>query len=81
MNSTQKEETLRKIIEIEHMLSDIQDMDAVIVAVSHKQFLGLDKATISGFFSRKNDKKVLVDIKGIFDRKEYTTEDYIYWRL
>ena len=30
MNSTQKEETLRKIIEIEHMLSDIQDMDVLL---------------------------------------------------
>ena len=62
-------------------MEDIKDMDAVIVAVSHKQFLTLDKEKISSLYSKTNAKKVLVDIKGIFDRKEYSTEDYIYWRL
>ena len=27
------------------------------------------------------EKKVLMDIKGILNRKEYLSEDYIYWRL
>lgn len=62
-------------------MDDIKDMDAVIVAVSHKQFLTLDKEKISSLYSKAHAKKVLVDIKGIFDRKEYSTEDYIYWRL
>ena len=62
-------------------MEDIKDMDAVIVAVSHKQFLTLDKEKINSLYSKSNAKKVLVDIKGIFDRKEYSTEDYIYWRL
>ena len=62
-------------------MEDIMDMDAVIVAVSHKQFLALDKEKISSLYSKAHAKKVLVDIKGIFDRKEYSTEDYIYWRL
>ena len=62
-------------------MEDIKDMDAVIVAVSHKQFLTLDKEKISSLYSKAHAKKVLVDIKGIFDRKEYSTEDYIYWRL
>ena len=63
------------------MKAELKDMDAVIVAVSHKQFLTLDKEKISSLYSKTNAKKVLVDIKGIFDRKEYSTEDYIYWRL
>lgn len=62
-------------------MEDIKEMDAVIVAVSHKQFLTLDKEKISALYSKAHAKKVLVDIKGIFDRKEYSTEDYIYWRL
>lgn len=62
-------------------MEDIKEMDAVIVAVSHKQFLTLDKEKISSLYSAAHAKKVLVDIKGIFDRKEYSTEDYIYWRL
>ena len=62
-------------------MEDIKEMDAVIVAVSHKQFLTLDKEKISSLYSKAHAKKILVDIKGIFDRKEYSTEDYIYWRL
>ena len=57
-------------------MEDIKEMDAVIVAVSHKC-----KEKISSLYSKAHAKKVLVDIKGIFDRKEYSTEDYIYWRL
>ena len=59
----------------------VKDMDAVLVAVAHEQFLSLDKDTVSGFFNPKHDQKVFMDIKGLFDRKEYLTEDYIYWRL
>ncbi len=59
----------------------VKDMDAVIVAVAHRQFLGLDKEAVSGFFGADRKKKVFMDIKGLFDRNEYLTEDYIYWRL
>lgn len=59
----------------------VKDMDAVIVAVAHTQFLGLNKESVSGFYNPKHGKKVFMDIKGLFDRNEYLTEDYIYWRL
>ena len=59
----------------------VTNMDAVIVAVAHKEFLSLDKEKISAFFDPNHSKKVFMDIKGLFDRKEYLTEDYIYWRL
>ena len=59
----------------------VKDMDAVIVAVAHTQFLSFDKDKISSFFHPAHTKKVFMDIKGLFDRSEYLTEDYIYWRL
>lgn len=59
----------------------VKDMDAVIVAVAHREFLSIDKDRINGFFNESNEKKVFMDIKGLFDRKEYLTENYIYWRL
>ena len=61
--------------------SAVKEVDALIIAVAHEEFSHLDKAQISGFFRLENQKKVLVDIKGILNRKEYQTEDYIYWRL
>lgn len=62
-------------------MSAVRDMDAVIIAVSHTQFLSLSKEDIAGFFQKKNSKKVLMDIKGLLERKEYETEEYCYWRL
>ena len=59
----------------------VKDMDAVIVAVAHTQFLNLKKSDIGGFFYPVHKKKVFMDIKGLFDREEYLTEDYLYWRL
>ncbi len=62
-------------------MSDIKDMDAVIIAVAHDEFLKLNKADIDGFFNKSNKVKVLADIKGLLDKSEYAGEDYIYWRL
>lgn len=59
----------------------VKDMDAVIVAVAHTEFLALTKNKVNSFFNLKHGKKVFMDLKGLFDRKEYLTEDYIYWRL
>ena len=59
----------------------VKDMDAVIVAVAHTQFLDLNKDMVSGFFNAAHEKKVFMDLKGLFNREDYLTEDYIYWRL
>ncbi len=61
-------------------LEDIKDMDAVIIAVAHSQFLDLSKDKIAAFFRPSHKVKVLMDIKGLLDKKEYQ-EDYLYWRL
>lgn len=62
-------------------MEDIREMDAVIIAVAHDAFLNLGKEELNGFFKAENAKKVLVDIKGLLNRDEYLTEDYLYWRL
>ncbi|MCR4754317.1 MAG: nucleotide sugar dehydrogenase [Lachnospiraceae bacterium] len=62
-------------------MSDIKDMDAVIIAVAHDDFLKLNKSDIDGFFNKDNKVKVLADIKGLLDKSEYSGKDYIYWRL
>lgn len=58
----------------------LNDLDALIVAVSHKQFKELKKEDISSLFI--DGKKILFDIKGIYDINEYESDDdYAYWRL
>ena len=59
---------------------DIKNMDAVIIAVAHDEFLKLTKDDIKGFFNTDNKVKVLADIKGLLNRKEYE-EEFSYWRL
>lgn len=61
--------------------SAVKDVDALVIAVAHEEFNHLTREQISGFFKPCHEKKVLVDIKGVLDRQEYLTEDYIYWRL
>jgi len=61
-------------------LKNVKNMDAVIIAVAHQQFTLFDKAKIDSFFKQDNDKKILMDLKGLFTRKDYE-DDYIYWRL
>lgn len=63
-------------------LEDIKGMDAVIVAVGHDQFMGLTQEDYSGMFKEStNENRVLLDIKGVLDRKEYEAAGYKYWRL
>ncbi|MDE6845534.1 MAG: nucleotide sugar dehydrogenase [Lachnospiraceae bacterium] len=62
-------------------MQDVTNMDAVVIAVAHDAFSSLDKKQIGAFYNPANKQKVLMDIKGLLDRKEYLTEDYLYWRL
>ena len=61
-------------------INRIKNMDALIVAVAHDKFKSLTMKQIDTMF-KKGHKKVLLDIKGIFDRKAYLKAGYVYWRL
>lgn len=60
---------------------EIQDMDAVILAVSHREFESLTMEAMDGLFAGTHQKKVLSDIKGMLDREAYESAGYLYWRL
>ncbi len=62
-------------------MAEIKEMDAVVLAVAHDEFKTLAKADLDRLFKAENSKKVLVDIKGLLNRKDFETEDYLYWRL
>jgi len=61
-------------------VEDIKDIDAVIIAVGHDQFLKLSEEDYGKMF-RSDSNKVLLDIKGILDRNVYQAAGYKYWRL
>ena len=74
-------------------------MDAVIVAVGHKEYLELSLEDIKKLYAVnilatntgevveeaamdvEDTGVVLVDVKGIFNRKEAESNNYLYWRL
>jgi len=63
-------------------MATIKDCDAVILAVAHDAFKSLSMAEINALFKDgDNTGKVLADIKGLLDRKEYEDAGYAYWRL
>lgn len=63
-------------------LEDIKNMDAIVIAVGHDQFLNFTQNDFNKMFKDiDNGNKVLLDIKGILNRKEYETAGYRYWRL
>lgn len=70
---------------------EIKDVDAVILAVPHREYLALDLKDICALYNGnythvngndgKDDKKVFVDIKGVFDRTKAEEMGCLYWRL
>ena len=60
-------------------ISEVKNMDAVIMAVSHECFSKFKMQQVDSFFGL--GKKVLLDIKGVLNRKEYVDAGYCYWRL
>jgi UDP-N-acetyl-D-galactosamine dehydrogenase len=60
----------------------LKDLDCLIIAVAHEEFAKLSEEEIAKFFkANANGKKIIVDVKGILDRKEYEAKGYAYWRL
>lgn len=57
----------------------IKKMDALVLAVAHMEYKDLSMKDIDGMFGE--GKKVLLDLKGLLDRKAYEEAGYSYWRL
>ncbi len=63
-------------------LDDVNDADCIIFAVAHNEFKRIGVDELDGMYADcKNEEKVLIDIKGIFDVNEIEKKGYRYWRL
>ena len=60
-------------------MKDIEGMDAVILAVAHKEFVCIKQCDMDRLYGE--GEKILLDIKGLLNRKEYEEAGYSYWRL
>lgn len=59
---------------------EIKDIDALIIAVNHKEFKDITFDQIEKFFYDKNNI-VITDVKGILDKSEAIKRKILYWRL
>lgn len=61
-------------------ISEIADVCGIVVAVAHDCFKTLDINRLKSLFCRDDETRLLIDIKGVFDKKEYS-KHFRYWRL
>ena len=72
---------VRKMYGIELMnMEELSDLDAIVVAVPHDCFASFSKRDLDKLYKRCNEKRVLIDIKGLYEKTDYESE-YYYWRL
>lgn len=62
-------------------VSDVKDADALVFAVNHKDFGEIGLNDINRYYKDKHANKVLIDIKGKFQRKEAEQLGFNYWGL
>lgn len=56
-------------------------LDAVIVAVAHRQFREWTSRDWALYYKPNLPGRLMVDVKGIYDREPFETAGFCYWRL
>jgi len=63
-------------------LSEVQDMDCVVIAVAHDAFKNFTLDQIDHMFKKlPNNEKVIIDVKSILNKKIFEKKGYSFWRL
>ena len=74
------EEALREYGQRLAPLDELRDLDALILAVSHKEYAALTPEELKRRFAAP-DKAVLLDVKALFDPAAMRAAGIDYWRL
>lgn len=62
-------------------ISSINNADCLIFAVAHEEFKRMKIENIEEFYSDKSEKKIILDIKSIFNKKIFENNGFNYWNL
>ncbi len=60
-------------------LDDVREMDAVVLAVMHREYKSMGLSGIAGFCGSRSP--LLVDVKGMFSPPEAAARNIHYWRI
>lgn len=58
--------------------SEMRVLDALVIAVAHSEFATFVKENITKMFI---DRQVIIDVKGILNKREMEKNNCLYWRL
>ena len=61
-------------------LTDLKDLDVVVVAVGHTEFKKIGIKQLNDLYNT-NSPKILIDIKSVYNLSELKQNNFIYWRL
>lgn len=59
--------------------SEMKDLDALIIAVNHNEFLNFTMSDIASML--KPNSRIIIDVKGILKKSDYIEKGYTYWGL
>lgn len=59
----------------------VQDMDVLIFAVAHDDYRDLTPKQLLAMYRAGDGPKVLIDVKGMFDKDQMEAAGLLYWRL
>jgi len=63
-------------------IKDIKNIDCLIFAVNHEAFKHINIEKVDSMFGDfKNNEKVLIDVRSVFEKTEVEVKGYSYWRL
>lgn len=63
-------------------MDEMKDVDCIVVAVAHDQFRTISLQRLDKAYRNcKAEEKILVDVKGIFEKSAVEKQGYSYWRL
>ena len=77
--AAEKEDVMREYALQLCEYNDVSNVDAVVVAVAHKQFKDITLDKLQKKYS--GNKKVLMDVKGIYSPQKAKELGYLYWSL
>ena len=62
-------------------MDEVKDADALVFTVAHEEFAKLGIESLRAKFKKENADKVLIDVKGLFNKKALEGEGFLYWSL
>lgn len=62
-------------------MSALTDLNMIIVAVPHSDFINMNSSDFANLFAPDQGPKIMVDIKGIYNRSDFENSGFYYWSL